>query len=64
MQKECHSICHYRALMVDHNGTKYESNNCENNVENDVDWNNDAPKYQDTQMGSVANLNPFYHLNW
>jgi len=61
MQKECRSRQRDKAPMVDANGKAYD-NNCVNNVADE----NNKPKqeYEDAQVGAVANLSPYHHLNW
>ncbi len=47
--------------MVDANGKKHKFNRVNNMAEKD-----DAPtrQYEDTNVGAIANLSPYHHLNW
>ncbi len=64
LQKECFSRQRNNAPMVDAVGKPYE-NNCINNVTDQPAAARPAEvTYEDAHIGSVANLSPYYHLNW
>jgi hypothetical protein len=46
--------------MVDANGKAYD-NNCVNNMAEET---KPEQEYEDAQVGAVANLSPYHHLNW
>ncbi len=60
MQKECRSRQWDKAPMVDANGKAYD-NNCVNNMAEET---KPEQEYEDAQVGAVANLSPYHHLNW
>jgi hypothetical protein len=61
MQKECRSRQRDKAPMVDANGKAYDNNRVNNVAEED---NKPEQEYEDAQVGAVASLSPYYHLNW
>ncbi len=65
-QKECFSRKRDKAPMVDTNGKPYESNRVNNVGDNSANGHprQSEPTYEDAFIGSVANLNPYHHLNW
>jgi hypothetical protein len=66
LQKDCFSRKRDQAPMVDANGKPYQQNNRINNVADQPTAAQAAPAagYEDTFIGSVANLSPYHHLNW
>jgi hypothetical protein len=61
MQKECRSRQRDKAPMVDANGKAYDNNRVNNVTEEN---NKPEQEYEDAQVGAVANINPYHHLNW
>jgi hypothetical protein len=49
--------------MVNANSKKYETSRV-NNVTDKQDTRTSEPVYEDTNVGPVANLSPYHHLNW
>jgi hypothetical protein len=47
--------------MVDAKGKPYENNRVNNMAEKD---NDPSQQYEDAQVGAVANLSQYHHLNW
>jgi hypothetical protein len=66
LQKDCFSRKRDQAPMVDANGKPYQQNNRVNNVADQPAAAQAAlnANYEDTFIGSVANLSPYHHLNW
>jgi len=66
LQKDCFSRKRDQAPMVDANSKLYQQNNRVNNVADQPAAAQAAPtaNFEDTFIGSVANLSPYHHLNW
>jgi hypothetical protein len=63
MQRECHSRRRDGAPMVNANGKKYKSR-INNVAEKEDAGEAPEPQYEEANIGAVANLSPYYHLNW
>ena len=62
MQKECHSRHRDNAPMTDANVKPYKRNRVNNVTKKSEDWNS-GQKYEDAQVGAIANIS-HHHLKW
>jgi hypothetical protein len=63
MQNKCHSRCWDNTPIGNANGKPYENNPVNNMAKKQEDSGANL-KYEDAQVGAVANLCPYHHLNW
>jgi hypothetical protein len=63
MLKERHSCLRYNSPIGNANSKPYENNHV-NNVAKKQEDSGANQKYVDAQVGAVANLSPYHHLNW
>ncbi len=62
IQKECYSRCPDKPPMVDANGKRGENSSLVNNVTDKVKyWDTRIKKYEDAQVGAVANFSLYHH---
>jgi len=63
MQKKCHSCCWDNAPIGNAKGKPFENNHVKNVAKKQEDSGANQ-KYEDAQVGAIANLSPYHHLNW